>query len=101
MRIILPDKHVIDMVNILPIMKDANIIANKLYQEYLNTDALTINLKEENNYTSPVTNADLIVNNHIIYQLNKLYPDIPIMSEENKEIPYLIRKENQIYWCKR
>ena len=99
MLITLPDKHVIDMVNLVSIMKDANIIALGLYQEYLTKDDLAINFKNDNNYISPVTNADLIVNNYIIQQLFELHPDIPIMSEENKEIPYLIRKENEIYWC--
>jgi len=48
---------------------------------------------------TPLTEADLKSNGIICYELQKLYPKIPIMSEENKEIPYEIRKNWEWYWC--
>lgn len=48
---------------------------------------------------TPLTEADLKSNVIICYELQKLYPQIPIMSEENKEIPYEIRKNWECYWC--
>ena len=48
---------------------------------------------------SPLTEADLKANEIICSSLEKLYPNIPIMSEENKQTDYEIRKEWQYYWC--
>ena len=48
---------------------------------------------------SPLTQADLKANQIICSNLKELYPDIPIMSEENKEIDYNIRKNWEYYWC--
>lgn len=46
---------------------------------------------------SPLTEADLASNNVIIKALEKY--DIPIMSEEGKEISYEDRKDWEYYWC--
>jgi len=48
---------------------------------------------------SPLTLADLKSNEYICSYLQKLYPDIPIMSEENKEVPYEVRKNWEYYFC--
>lgn len=48
---------------------------------------------------SPVTKADMISNHIICTELQKLYPHIPILSEENKEIPYVTRKHWDYFWC--
>ena len=48
---------------------------------------------------SPLTEADTKSNNIICDALIKLYPKIPILSEENKVIDYEIRKEWEYYWC--
>lgn len=99
MRLTLENYRTIEMTDLITIVREANIIANKLYQKYLEDDELDINQKQDPHYISPVTNADLVVNSYLIDRLTYLSPEIPIMSEENKEIPYLIRKENQLYWC--
>ncbi len=52
--------------------------------------------KEDN---SPLTKADIASNEIICNALQKLYPTIPILSEENKAIDYRIRKSWQYYWC--
>ncbi|MDA3907563.1 MAG: 3'(2'),5'-bisphosphate nucleotidase CysQ [Sulfurimonas sp.] len=54
---------------------------------------------EYKNDKSPLTEADLKVNSIICSSLEKLYPSIPIMSEENKQIDYDIRKNWEYYWC--
>jgi 3'(2'), 5'-bisphosphate nucleotidase len=48
---------------------------------------------------SPLTEADLKANEIICSQLQRLYPNIPIMSEENKQTEYEIRKNWNYYWC--
>jgi len=48
---------------------------------------------------SPLTEADLKANEIICNSLLKLYPNIPIMSEENKQTDYTIRKKWEYYWC--
>ena len=48
---------------------------------------------------SPLTQADLKANAIICDALQKLYPMIPIMSEENKQTPFEIRKNWEYYWC--
>jgi len=48
---------------------------------------------------SPLTEADTKVNEIICTSLEKLYPNIPIMSEENKQVEYSIRKNWEYYWC--
>lgn len=48
---------------------------------------------------SPLTEADLKSNEIICKALVKLYPNIPIMSEENKQVDYETRKNWEYYWC--
>jgi len=56
----------------------------------------SIEYKDDN---SPLTQADLKANEIICNSLEKLYPNIPIISEENKQIEYEIRRNWQYYWC--
>jgi 3'(2'), 5'-bisphosphate nucleotidase len=49
--------------------------------------------------SSPLTEADLKANDIICSKLHKLYPHIPILSEENQEIPYEQRKSWEYFWC--
>jgi 3'(2'), 5'-bisphosphate nucleotidase len=48
---------------------------------------------------SPLTQADLKANQIICEALSKLYPTIPILSEENKTIEYSKRKDWDYFWC--
>ncbi len=48
---------------------------------------------------SPLTQADTKANEIICNTLLKLYPNIPIMSEENKQVDYETRKNWEYYWC--
>ena len=47
---------------------------------------------------SPLTLADRTANDHICQQLKAQYPAIPIISEENQEIPYETRKDYEHFW---
>ncbi|MDD2790998.1 MAG: 3'(2'),5'-bisphosphate nucleotidase CysQ [Sulfurimonas sp.] len=48
---------------------------------------------------SPLTEADIKSNEIICNALENLYPNIPILSEENKIIAYETRKDWEYYWC--
>jgi len=48
---------------------------------------------------SPLTEADTRANEIICTRLEKLYPGIPMLSEENKTVPYETRKGWEAYWC--
>jgi len=48
---------------------------------------------------SPLTEADTRSNEIICRALEKAYPDIPLLSEENKTVMYEERKEWEYYWC--
>lgn len=66
----------------------------KIYELYCQKD-LTVDYKEDK---SPVTQADILSNDIINAGLRKYYPEIPVISEECKEIPYEIRKDWQCFW---
>lgn len=59
------------------------------------TSPLNINLKNDN---TPVTEADLFVSAFLTQKLSELSPNIPILSEENCDIPLAERQQWQRYW---
>lgn len=81
------------MVNIQEIERIA-LEAGKLIMEVYQKD-FTIDFKED---MSPLTEADLKANEVICKSLKELYPSIPILSEENKEIPYSERQAWSKFW---
>jgi 3'(2'), 5'-bisphosphate nucleotidase len=79
-----------DIENIITLIVESGDIAMQYYkQEY------TIDSKKDN---SPVTTADLEVNSYIINKLYKLFPHIPIISEENKEEDNIKASKSDIFW---
>jgi len=54
-----------------------------------------VSLKEDQ---TPITEADRLANAIINEGLKKLFPDIPIISEENSEIPYDLRRKYEYCW---
>lgn len=80
----------IDIQKINLIAKKAGDRIMRIYQQ-----DFKIEFKNDN---SPLTKADTQSNEIIINNLKSLYPDIPILSEENKEIPYKIRKNWKYFW---
>jgi 3'(2'), 5'-bisphosphate nucleotidase len=81
----------ININNIKQIALKAGDAIMKIYQK-----DFQIEYKDDN---SPLTEADKKSNEIICNNLITLYPDIPILSEENKQIPYEIRKDWNYYWC--
>ncbi|QKF81079.1 3'(2'),5'-bisphosphate nucleotidase CysQ [Halarcobacter ebronensis] len=81
-------------INIEDIKKIA-IEAGKAVMEIYNED-FDVCYKED---SSPLTKADLQANEIICNSLYKLYPNIPIMSEENKQVDFEIRKNWEYYFC--
>lgn len=80
----------IDIHKINSIAKKAGDEIIRIYQQDFDVD-----FKNDN---SPLTKADIKSNEIIVNDLKYLYPDISILSEENKEIPYKIRKNWEYFW---
>lgn len=81
------------MVNLQEIERVA-VMAGKAVMAVYEKD-FEVDFKEDE---SPLTEADLKANEIICRELNSLYPEIPILSEENKEIPYEARKNWNRFW---
>lgn len=79
--------------SILPIAREAGKAILEIYQS---PDTVQVTIKKDN---SPVTMADYASHTIITKQLLQLYPNIPILSEEGKDIPYNTRKDWEYYWC--
>ena len=48
--------------------------------------------------SSPLTEADRAANTVIMADLEKHFPGVPVISEENKEVPYEERKDWDWFW---
>ena len=74
-----------------------NIIkqTGKVILDYYDFDKFKVTTKEDN---SPLTSADLAANEIITSELKKLYPNIPIISEEQKNLPYSERSTWDTFW---
>lgn len=59
--------------------------------------AKSVEVKIKADHT-PVTEADLFVSQFLTQELNKLTPEIPVLSEENCQIPLAERQNWQEYW---
>ncbi len=81
----------IDMKKLEQIAKSAGEAVMEIYD----TD-FEVEFKDDK---SPLTLADKKANEIICKSLQEIYPNIPILSEENKAIPYHTRKEWYKYWC--
>lgn len=77
----------IDMNAICGIAQKAGDIILEIYE----SDDFAIETKEDN---SPLTRADTAANDYICSELNKLYPDIPVLSEERKATEF----EERQHW---
>lgn len=76
-------------------IKNISIKAGQIIMNIYKKD-FTVDYKDDN---SPLTEADTKSNEFICNALKNLYPNIPIMSEENKQVSYEERKEWEYYWC--
>ena len=84
----------LDKINIQDIVTIAKEAGNAIMQIYGRD--FKVEYKQDN---SPLTEADTKANEIICNSLKEFYPNIPIMSEENKQIDYDIRKDWEYYWC--
>ena len=82
------------MIEIQNIIEIA-IEAGRAIIEVYNSDDFNIEMKSDN---SPLTRADLAAHDLIKEKLISLYPSIPILSEEGKDIPYEERKNWDRFW---
>ncbi len=64
---------------------DTAIEAGSAIIEIYNSDDFSVEIKSDN---SPLTRADLTAHNLIKEKLISLYPSIPILSVEGKDISY-------------
>ena len=80
----------IDLEVIVVIAKEAGDAIMKIYEK-----DFTIEYKEDE---SPLTQADTKSNEIICQALENNYPNIPLLSEENKEVPYETRKHWEYFW---
>jgi len=80
----------INLKDIVNIAKEAGGAIMKIYER-----DFTIEYKDDK---SPLTEADLKSNEIICNALATLYPDIPMLSEENKEVHYNDRKNWDYFW---
>ena len=83
------------MINIIDITTIAEE-AGKTILEVYNSDDFGVEVKEDD---SPLTRADKASNDIIEKRLTELYPEIPILSEEGKEISFDKRKNWKQFWC--
>jgi 3'(2'), 5'-bisphosphate nucleotidase len=89
----------LDYAKIIEIVEIASQI---ILQIYLNDELfMNMNMKIENKVeagNSPLTIADKKANDFICQELRGLYPDIPIISEENKNDDWEVRKKYTWVW---
>jgi len=82
------------MIEIQKIIETA-IEAGAAIIEIYKSDDFNVEIKSDN---SPLTRADLAAHNLIKEKLISLYPSIPILSEEGKDISYEERKNWNRFW---
>lgn len=80
----------IDMDELVSIAREAGEAIMEIYQKDFNVE-----YKDDK---SPLTEADKKSNEILCKKLASSYPEIPILSEENKTIPYEERKSWEYFW---
>ncbi|MBN2825778.1 MAG: 3'(2'),5'-bisphosphate nucleotidase CysQ [Campylobacterales bacterium] len=81
----------IKIEEIIKIAQEAGAATMEIYQK-----DFAVEYKDDQ---SPLTEADIKANAIICEALTKLYPTLPILSEENKTVAYSERKDWEYYWC--
>ncbi len=80
-------RHIRSLINIV---REAGEIAHSFH-----ADDLNIQYKKD---STPLSDADLAVNDFIIAELNKLFPFVPIISEENSQEQNLNHAKANQFW---
>ena len=81
----------IEIEEIIAVAKAAGDAIMEIYEK-----DFTVEYKDDQ---SPLTEADTKANDIICKALEERYPEIPMLSEENKAVPYEERKNWEYYWC--
>ncbi len=76
---------IVDIVTVCDVAKKAGAAILEVY----NDCDISVEYKTDK---SPVTKADKISNNIIVDALSKIYPDIPIVSEESRGCRMILEK---------
>ena len=84
----------IDIEELLVIAREAGEAILKIYNDPDKADEVTFKTDH-----SPLTLADEASNEVITNRLKILTPDIPVLSEEGRNIPYSERKNWEYFWC--
>ena len=79
-----------DMHKVIAIAKQAGETIMQIYAK-----DFSVEVKEDQ---SPLTEADLASHHLIFDELSRLYPDIPILSEESSDT-FRLSDENSCFWC--
>lgn len=82
--------------NITDIIKIAQGAGKKILAVY--QDQVNFQIVENKADSSPLTLADKASHKYISAELKKLYPQIPILSEEGKNISFNERKDWDLFW---
>ncbi len=82
------NEHLLNQV--LLIAYQAGKHLQRFYQQQVE-----VRIKEDN---TPVTEADLFVSRFLTEKLRALFPNVPVLSEENCRIPFAERQYWQEYW---
>ena len=81
------------LLSVITLSKEAGSEILEIYNS--NNKKIDVELKDD---LSPLTIADKTSNKIILNKLKKLTPDIPILSEEEKNIEYSTRKKWNKFW---
>lgn len=71
------------------------VVGQKILQFYAHRSTIETSKKSD---ATPLTAADLASHNMIVQELQKITPDVPILSEEGKDIPFSERRHWEHYW---
>ncbi len=80
--------------NMIRIAQKAGQKIMEIYSQ--ETEEWSVKTKEDE---SPLTRADIASNYIICEELKRLYPHIPMVSEENKQVPWEQRKDYTHFFC--
>lgn len=86
----------ISSVQIVTLQNIAIAAGKKILEIYHDSDfSQVVDFKDD---SSPLTLADKAAHEVIVAELKNHYPEIPIISEEGKNIPYDVRKDWETFW---
>jgi 3'(2'), 5'-bisphosphate nucleotidase len=85
---LIDDRHIPDILRVVE-------EAGDIIREYYRSQKFTTELKKD---LSPLTDADKASNRHIVTSLQRLFPRIPVISEESKLPDYHLRSGWKAAW---